>query len=435
MALGKLHIVLVDNYLSHTRCGISAISSALANGMAGRGHQVTLYTKKTWRKKSLYPLHPEVRLRFYRFTDNNLKIQKLREELRALNADACCPLLPDSRHLVWAVTLLGSGIPLLYSEHHSPWIIEREWWSRKGRLAALSGADRIHLLLPSFAESVPDFLRPIVRIIPNPAPVVNGQADVTGRPDGRKRLLWLARMQEDLKQCRMAMDAFSLLAGKHGDWDFHVVGDGPDAKRVRAHAASLRLGDRLVLHGGTDAPLPHYLGAQLFCISSRVEGLPNTLLEAQASGLPAVGFAACEGVADLVRPGENGLLAEAMTAESLAQSLDMLMGDEAARRAMGERALAVRETHSMKKFLDAWEELFMETAACKGHTAMDSFREEPFASMARLSAAARREWLWRDFGMPMPGSFEAYCQWALGLPAHFAIRLWRFLRPKTGDGA
>jgi glycosyltransferase involved in cell wall biosynthesis len=406
MARGRLRIVLVDNYLSHTRCGISAISSALANGMAERGHTVTLYTEKTWRRKSLYPLRPDVNLRFYRFTDNNLKIQKLREELRTLNPDVCVPMFPDGRHLVWAVTLLGSGIPLLYSERHSPWIIEQEWWSRKGRLAALSGADRIHLLLPSFARSVPDFLRPLVRIIPNPAPAVNKQADTAG--NGRKRLLWLARLEEPLKQCRMALDAFALLAERHPDWDLHVVGDGPDARLVRSHAASLRLGKRLILHGGTDAPLLHYFGAQLFCVSSRAEGMPNTLLEAQASGLPVVGFSACAGVADLVRPGENGLLADEMNARSLAQQLDVLMGDAGTRRAMGERALAVRETHSMEKFLDAWEDVLTETAECKGHTVMDSFREEPFASMARLSAAARREWLWRDFGMPMPGSVEWY---------------------------
>ncbi|MDR1241376.1 MAG: glycosyltransferase [Deltaproteobacteria bacterium] len=410
MATGKLHILLVDNDLFN-RGGISTISSALANGMAERGHQVTLYATKTWRQKSRYPLNPAVNLRLYRFTDNNLKVQKLREELRTLNPDVCCPLFPDGRHLVWAVTLLGSGIPLLYSEHHSPRTIEQEWWSRKGRLAAMSGADRIHLLLPAFTESVPDFLRPIVQIIPNPAPAVNGQADAAGRADGRKRLLWLARLQEGTKQCRLAMDAFALLAEKHADWDMQVVGDGPDRKVIRRHAVALNLGDRLKLRGNTDAPLAHYLEAQLFCISSRTEGLPNTLLEAQACGLPAVGFAVCEGVSDLIRPGWNGLLAEEMNAACLAQRLDALMGDAEARRVMGQNALAVRETHSLEKFLDAWEALFAETAACKGNTVMDAFREEPFASMARLSAAARREWLWRDFGKLTPHSPEAALYW------------------------
>lgn len=426
----KLHILLVDNYLSHTRNGISAISSALANGMAERGHHVTVYTEKTWLRKSLYPLRQDVDLRFYRFTENNLKVQKLREELRMLDPDVCCPLLPDSRHLVWAVTLLGSGIPLLYSEHHSPWHIEKEWWSRKGRLAALSGADRIHLLLPSFAESVPEFLRPLVRIIPNPAPPVTMQADVTGGE--RKCLLWMARLQEPLKQCRLAMDAFALLAEKHPDWDFHVVGDGPDGKSIRAHAASLRLGKRLTLHTSTNNPLSYYLKAQLFCISSYVEGMPTTVLEAQACGLPVVGFTACTGVSDLIRPGENGLLADEMNAKGLAQQLDVLMGDASMRRAMGERALEVRQTYSLKKILDIWEKTFAETARCKGHTVMDSFQDEPFASMSRLSSAARREWLWRDFGASVPGSFEDRCKRVWGGAAGLMIMLKRTLTAGKG---
>ncbi|MDR1359370.1 MAG: glycosyltransferase [Deltaproteobacteria bacterium] len=418
--MNPLHILLVDNYLSNTRGGISAISSALANGMADRGHRVTLYTTATWKRRSLYPLRGKVDLRFYRFTDKNLKIQKLREELRRLNPDVCAPLLPDGRHLVWAVTLLGSGIPLLYSEHHSPWIIEKEWWSRKGRLAVLSGADRIHLLLPSFAASVPEWLLPIVRVIPNPAPGIKEQADAAGRGSGRKRLLWLARLQEPLKQCRLALDAFALLAARFPEWDMHVVGDGPDRKMIHKHAASLGLSKRLVLHGEATDVFPHYLAAQLFCISSRAEGMPNTLLEAQACGLPAVGFAGCDGVAELIRPGENGLLAEEMSTACLAGRLSELMGDAEARTRMGENARLVSTEYSLNGFLDAWENLFHETSACKGHTVMDAFAEEPFASMARLSAVARREWLWRDFGMPMPGSFEAYCQW--------------FLRPKTGTG-
>ena len=39
---------------------------------------------------------------------------------------------------------------------------------------------------------------------------------------------------------------------------------------------------------------------------------------------------------------------------------------------------------------------------------MDSFQKEPFASRATLSAAARREYLFRDFGLPMPGSWLYY---------------------------
>ena len=406
-----LHVVLVDNYLSLMRCGISAISSTLANGLASRGHTVTVYTEKRFRCKTVYPLNESVAVRFYRFTDKNLRIQKLREEIRTLNPDVCVPLFPDSRHLTWAVTLLGSGVPFVYSERHSPETIENVFWSKKGRLAALSGADRIHLQLSSFVASVPDHLQSRVCVINNPAPSVQGQADPVGG-SGRKRLLWLARFQEETKQCRVAINAFASLANKHPDWDLHIAGDGPDKKLVHACAASFPLKGRIVFHGESKDVFSHYLASQLFCISSRTEGMPNTLLEALACGLPSVGFAKCEGIPDLIVPGENGLMAEEMTAACLAKNLDILMSDAEARKRMGDNARKVQQTHSLTAFMDAWEELLYDAAACKGNTVMDEFSQEPFASMARLSSMARREWLWRDFGDPFPGSFEhgfEYC--------------------------
>jgi glycosyltransferase involved in cell wall biosynthesis len=403
-----MHILLVDNDLSKKRCGISTMSSTIANKMIGRGHRVTIYTQKTLRHNSLYILDPNVDLRFYNFSDNNLKIQKLRNELRSLDPDVCVPLFSDSRHLVWAVTLLGSGIPLLYSERHSPYTIENEWWSRKGRLAALCGADRIHLLLPSFAKSIPKFLQHIVRVVPNPAPKIKEHADSVGMRHGRKKLLWLGRLEESVKQCRLAISAFAMLSDKFPDWDMHVVGDGPDKKKVYAHAKSLNLGNQLILHGEVMDVFPFYLSAQLFCISSRTEGMPNALLEAQACGLPSVGFAYCDGVSDLITNGENGLLVEKMDAFSLSQALKQLMVDAAMRKKFGDDAQISAKKYDMDIFLDNWEKLLIETAAYKGHTVMDKFKDEPFASMARLSSVARREWIWRDFGNPIPGSIEAF---------------------------
>lgn len=72
--------------------------------------------------------------------------------------------------------------------------------------------------------------------------------------------------------------------------------------------------------------------------------------------------------------------------------------------------------------MDQWEELFMETAECKGHTVMDSFSEEPFASQARLSSVVRREWLYRDFGVPMPGALIRYI-WPMVVAVQRLLRI------------
>lgn len=431
-----LHILLVNNY--SVRAGIAKSICMLANSMTRRGHRVTIYSQKP-APRMLYPLyrlgyrlyelsladgerptfprgsHPlrelyeldsRVEVVPYTLTDNNLKIQRLRRDLKKLAPDVCVCADACGNQMLWAVTLLGSGIPFVYSERHAPATIEQIFWNRKGRLAAMSGADAIHLLLPSYGDSVPDFLRERVRIIPNGIEPPASCADPVGPREGRKVLLWLGRLHEELKQCRLAMSAFAAVARRHPDWEMHVVGDGQDRALVEAHACALALGDRLQLKGDAADVFAHFTRAQAYCFSSRTEGMPNALLEGMAAGLPCVGFAACEGVKDLISHEKNGLVVEEMSVDALAQSLDRLLSDAALRQRLGSAARASLGDFDRERCLDAWERLLLDTAACKGHSALDAFSAEPFASRARLAAAARREWLWRDFRSPMPGSLE-----------------------------
>lgn len=443
-----LHILLVNNYT--IRGGIPKAIAALANALAERGHRVTIYSQKpvprsayplyrlgfrlyemslpkgeraslargTEGLQDMYPLHPAVQIFPYALTDNNLKIQRLRQKICALSPDVCVCPFPDGNHLVWAVALLGTGVPYVYSERHSPQTIENIFWNRKGRLAAMSGADAIHLLLPVYRNSVPSFLQERVHVIPN---AVSPEACATPEGNGNapKVLLWLGRLHEELKQCCLAMDAFALLAPQFPDWQMHVVGDGQDRDMLQAHADATGLGDRLKLLGEAKDVWPVYASAHAFCFSSRTEGMPNALLEAMSCGLPCVGFAACDGVADIIRHEENGLIAESMNAASLAEQLRRLLGNADLRKQLGHKAKESTAVFGEQHVFDAWEYLLHKVASNKGQTVMDTFVQEPFASMARLSAAARREWLWRDFRGLMPNTVEAVLYWyCWELPRH-----------------
>ncbi|WP_165176343.1 glycosyltransferase [Desulfovibrio sp. ZJ369] len=428
----SLHILLVNNYTA--RGGIPKAVSLLANAMTERGHKVTIYSQRpvplwfyplyrlgyflytrslpegkrpdipkgTEKLQDMYPLRPDVTILPYNFTDKNLKIQRLRQEIRNLSPDVCVCPFPDGTHLVWAVTLLGSGIPYVYSERHSPGAIENIFWNRRGRLAAMSGADAIHLLLPSYAGSVPEFLRDRVRIIPNAVSLPDAAAKPGGRGAERKILLWMGRLQEELKQCCLAMDAFAAVSRQYSDWEMQIAGDGQDRAKVEAHAKALGLGEKIRFLGMSTNPEGVLSGAQAFCFSSRTEGMPNVLLEAMAAGLPCVAFRDCDGVPDIITDGETGLLADEMTPLSLAKELEKLLADDALRTRLGRNARTFMSAYSHAAVFDAWEKLLRSAAGKKGNTVMDSFQEEPFASMARMSARARQEYAGRDFGQPFP---------------------------------
>lgn len=440
-----LRVLLVNHYI--VRSGVTKFVADLANAMAKRGHEVVILSQRPVPKvlyplyklgrglhalclpagaglpfprgteslEKMYPLDSRIKIISYSSTDKNLKLQKLRRKIKEMDPDVCVCPFSDALSLISAVTLLGSGVPYVNSEHHCPETIENIFWSRKGRLAAMSGADAIHLLLPSYLDSLPDFLRDRAVAIPNAIELPPVQANPQGSPGERKILLWLGRLHEELKQCRMALDAFALIADKFPDWDLHVAGDGQDLDLIHAHARDLAqkhaLGERIKFLGDQKDVWPVLSGAQAFCFSSKTEGMPIALLEAQAAGLPCVAFAQCQCMGELVSDGQNGLLVKEMTAQALAGKLEILLADPDLRQKMGKAARDGLARFSPEAVYDAWEDLLLKTAAKKGNTEMDAFTKEPFASLARLSAMARREWLCRDFGDFFPDSLENFFRW------------------------
>ena len=102
-----------------------------------------------------------------------------------------------------------------------------------------------------------------------------------------------------------------------------------------------------------------YQNAQLFALPSHYEGFPNSLAEALAHGLPAVGFADCPGTNDLIQSGVNGILAHGPDrVEALALALEPLMASGQLRGELGKAAVSSIEGFALENVVDQWENLF-----------------------------------------------------------------------------
>lgn len=110
--------------------------------------------------------------------------------------------------------------------------------------------------------------------------------------------------------------------------------------------------------GSTDDVLGALSGASVFAQASRAEGFPITLLEAMAAGLPVAAFDCAPGVREIVRHGEDGLLARLGNTMELAGHLDTLMSDAATRDRLGDGAFRSVRRYSSAEITDRWEELF-----------------------------------------------------------------------------
>ncbi len=171
--------------------------------------------------------------------------------------------------------------------------------------------------------------------------------DPQARSDVRARLgyrddmvvfLYLGRLHRDKGVLDLAA-AFSRLAARDERPRLLLVGpDEDDIEAViRAALGDTALQARFV--GYTDRPEQHMAAADVFCLPSYREGFGTAVIEAAASGIPAIG-SRIYGITDAIEENVTGLLFQSGDVEALAGCMMRLAADTALRRALGERARA-----------------------------------------------------------------------------------------------
>jgi glycosyltransferase involved in cell wall biosynthesis len=120
-----------------------------------------------------------------------------------------------------------------------------------------------------------------------------------------------------------------------------IAGDGPLQEELSERIRSAQCGDRVALLGRR-LDVPDLLrAADAFVLGSRFEGLPITVLEAMAAGVPCVATSV-GGVPEAIDDGRTGLLVPAGDPDALAGAIDRLAGDGELREQL---AAAARSTY------------------------------------------------------------------------------------------
>ena len=130
------------------------------------------------------------------------------------------------------------------------------------------------------------------------------------------------------------------------------VGEGDQRSRLEALVIEKNLTRQVTFSGWVDrGSLPkHYHQADIFVTATTWEGMPNTVLEAMATGLPIIGTQA-PGMEQLISDGRNGYLVPPNDAQTMADRLGRLLNNPDDRRRMG------RESRKIAERQFSWEHI------------------------------------------------------------------------------
>jgi phosphatidylinositol alpha-1,6-mannosyltransferase len=160
---------------------------------------------------------------------------------------------------------------------------------------------------------------------------------------GRRWLLSVARLTHH-KGVDLVIRALARLKGRYPRLGYIVVGSGEELPRLQSLAGELGVADRvLFLTDVSDDDLPAiYNSAELYLglsrqLDERVEGFGISLLEAGASGIPAVA-ARTGGIPEAVHDGETGLLVNPEDPAEVDKAIMTLLDDPPLARRLGASA-------------------------------------------------------------------------------------------------
>jgi glycosyltransferase involved in cell wall biosynthesis len=351
--------------------GAERVTADISAYWAELGYKVTVVTQAT-AETDAYGLHPKVKRHVLGTAGasgggisgvlaNLRRVWRLRRLIKRQRPTVVLGMMTTASVLAVAAAR-GLSCRVIATEHTHPpsqelpqiWLRLRRWaYPQAAAVVALTAgtAQWLEAHVPGCRLAVvPNAVRwPIERAEPRMEP--------TSR-NGRFRLLAVGRLHPH-KGFDLLIQAFQEIADHFPSWDLVILGEGESREALQEQIDAAGLSDRVNMPGRAGNVADWYVQSDLYVLSSRVEGLSNTLLESMASGLAPVAFDCETGPREIIRRGIDGVLVEpAGDPEALAAHLSDMMAHPEKREAYARRAVDVRDRFSVARVMALWGNLF-----------------------------------------------------------------------------
>ena len=349
--------------------GAERVLSTIASAFVDRGHSVrVVYTE--YLKEKAYTIDSRIEeiqlfnvVRKKRFIERAFsaivmktkKYGKIRKQVSEYKPDVAISFLTQVNNDV-IISLIGKNVPLIVCEHSR---FSRYYGIRTNfsRWLLYRFATAITVLTKKDYDGLTDKYSQIY-YMPNPITIPENKGTMVQR---EKVVLAAGRVHDwYIKGFDNFLRCWGNIKDDYPGWVCRIAGhySEEDLMSLKEVVPSESL-ERVEFLGFRDDVHEVMRGAEVFCLTSRVEGFGLVLAEAMTAGCCCVSFDVENGPSEIIEDGKSGLLVKNQDLKDLEQKLRLVMSNEELRHKYSNNAPKSIERYSLSNTLDRWNMLLM----------------------------------------------------------------------------
>ena len=171
----------------------------------------------------------------------------------------------------------------------------------------------------------------------------------------KKKIVAVGRMTEQ-KNFKMLIKAFKKVHEKHMDYHLVIYGEGPQRQQIVEMISQLGLEKAVSLPGYVTNIADSIYDAAVYVLSSNYEGIPNSLVEAMALGVPCIATdCPVGGPKSLIQNNINGILVSVGDINKMAYAINYLIENPIIANEIGKASRSISDTLSPNTIYKQWE--------------------------------------------------------------------------------
>lgn len=381
---------LIDNI--HYMGGAQRCTVRLANEFAKEGNQVTILYNNKDKKNNYneYGLNNNVKLEYIKGTDlilkalfcwvkvfekinNNTNLLKDKEKFlsfiyygrnifaikrlqKKIDTEKYDCVIGVGAVYSMLLTLLKKNGTKFIGWQHSSSVRHFEWknvllWHQEAIFKrALLYLDKYIVLTKADANYIKKKFGVDVNVIYNPTSFETSIKDY----NETKTILAVGRYH-NVKGFDLLIEAFKIFNERNKGWKLRIVGEGEQRQKLQQLINEYDLQRNVLLTGKKENIIEEYRNSDFFVLSSRMEGMPMTVLEAMECGQPIIAFdLPC--IPEILTEGQ-GIIVKNYNIEELANAMELLARNPTLREKIGKKCKDKAQEFNIRKILEKWEAL------------------------------------------------------------------------------